>query len=755
MSQSAEASTSSDVPTKEEELPESSTFTLQIVSPNSDPLSFPRLPVTTTVKQLKAKIRDALPAKPIDEHQRIIYRGRMLASETTTMMEVFGSEALAIQEPQNLHLVLRQTAPDAPAPTSSTPPIIAGPRVPPPTIPHLPPVPQLLVPQLLNRPQSTPAVPAPGMPGMQAQQPLPGFQQMQQAGALQQMQHLHNVMAQRLQRLQQETQRLHQEMGMLEARTQGRPAPTLFNSQQPHLGQNPVAHPQGLFQMPQAPHVQMQQTLQNLINQQQRERAAEGRHGAQDAGTNAPHSHPSQPPSGRASPSLHRPDHTTTYTREGIGPNGERFHITVNETTTTLPLQQPHQHHVHGGQQANPALDIQAILRNADRFMATQGAQNNMQRSASNPIPAPASSAAPGITRPGTPGTIPNPTTTTNNSPSTSIILNPHQNANVQAGATTSLHPSDPTVYILSSPSGPRALLVNNAETYYTPRQSRRHSPVGPPGQAIRAAVGLPEFRNRPAGRAARHNQRHPNDNPLEPVNAGHAHANPGAGALAAQIGPILWLVVRLVGFVWFFTSGNTSWTRWLLVSGCAFLVFLFNTGIFNGVAETVWGPVRRHLENLIPLGPAPVVPGAQPAAPAPAAPDAVAEPEGRRRRAPEPDPAQVAARLLEQRRQEDRSWLMAQFRRAEHALLLFLASLVPGVGERHIAAREAEANAVEAERQRLIQEAEAANAAENAENGEGTTAAIDNGGENGENGENQTNQDEGVAAPPPPLIEV
>ncbi|CZR69125.1 uncharacterized protein PAC_19025 [Phialocephala subalpina] len=52
-------------------------------------------------------------------------------------------------------------------------------------------------------------------------------------------------------------------------------------------------NPQGLFQVPQAPHVQMQQTLQNLINQQQRERAAEGRHGAQDAGTNAPNSHSS------------------------------------------------------------------------------------------------------------------------------------------------------------------------------------------------------------------------------------------------------------------------------------------------------------------------------------------------------------------------------------------------------------------------------------------------------------------------------
>lgn len=542
---------------------------------------------------------------------------------------------------------------------------------------------------------------------------------------------------------------------MLETRTQGRPAQALFNVQQGPLGQNTMAYPQGLFRMPPAP-PHMPQTLQNLINQQQRERAAEGRHGAQDASTNAPHSHPTpQTSSGRASPSLHRPDHTTTYTREGVGPNGERFHITVNETTTTLPMQQPHHHHHHAGPHATPALDIQAVLRNADRFMAIQNAQNNMQRSASNPIPSQGSSTntAPGNAQPGTVGTP----ATTNSSPSTSMILNSNQNTAPQASSALSslASPSEPTVYILSSPSGPRALLVNNSETFFTPRQSRRHhSPAGAQGQIIRAPVGLPEFRNRPAGRAGRRNPRNVNDNPPRAVNA--PHANPGAGALAAQIGPLLWLVVRLVGFVWFFTSGNPSWTRWLMVSGLAFLVFLFNTGIFNGAAEQVWGPVRRHLEGLIPLGPTP--------APAPAArdaaqvgPDPAADEAAARRRRAEPDPAQVAARLLEQRRQADRGWLMEQFRRAEHSLLLFLASLVPGVGERHIAAREAEANAAEAERQRLAQAAEAANTAENvdntgASNVDGTAAATEN--VDG-NEENQANQQEPAAAPAQPLIEV
>ena len=126
---------------------------------------------------------------------------------------------------------------------------------------------------------------------------------------------MQNVMAQRLQQLQRETQRLHQEMTLLEQRTRTQGAPgSLFNGQQP----SPLVPPQGLFRPPPA----VPATLQNLINQQQRERAAEGRQGAQDTG--ATPFGPAPSTSGRASPNVHRPDHTTTYTREGIGPNGER-----------------------------------------------------------------------------------------------------------------------------------------------------------------------------------------------------------------------------------------------------------------------------------------------------------------------------------------------------------------------------------------------------------------------------------------------
>ena len=97
MSEPTGASAASDAPTREEEGSQSLSFTLQIISPSigvSGPLSFPLLPATTTVKQLKARIRDALPSKPVDESQRLIHRGRMLAREMETMLEIFGQETV-------------------------------------------------------------------------------------------------------------------------------------------------------------------------------------------------------------------------------------------------------------------------------------------------------------------------------------------------------------------------------------------------------------------------------------------------------------------------------------------------------------------------------------------------------------------------------------------------------------------------------------------------------------------------------------
>lgn len=97
MSQSLENPAGNDVPTKDEEQQNLSTFTLSIVSPSvevASPLTFPQLLATTTVEELKAKIRDVVESKPTDSAQRLIHRGRMLERGSQTMLEVFGQESV-------------------------------------------------------------------------------------------------------------------------------------------------------------------------------------------------------------------------------------------------------------------------------------------------------------------------------------------------------------------------------------------------------------------------------------------------------------------------------------------------------------------------------------------------------------------------------------------------------------------------------------------------------------------------------------
>lgn len=98
MSQSQALPAGIDAQTRNGELPEPLSFTLIIVSPSvgvSSPLTFASLPATTTVRQLKAKIRDSTTSKPANDRQRLIYRGRLLGREAETMLEVFGQETVS------------------------------------------------------------------------------------------------------------------------------------------------------------------------------------------------------------------------------------------------------------------------------------------------------------------------------------------------------------------------------------------------------------------------------------------------------------------------------------------------------------------------------------------------------------------------------------------------------------------------------------------------------------------------------------
>lgn len=84
----------------------SPTFTLQIISPSVNvpqPLQLTGLSATTTVRQLKEKIRNAIESRPGDSAQRLIHRGRLLSKDDDTMKDVFGEDAVSILDTPSLH----------------------------------------------------------------------------------------------------------------------------------------------------------------------------------------------------------------------------------------------------------------------------------------------------------------------------------------------------------------------------------------------------------------------------------------------------------------------------------------------------------------------------------------------------------------------------------------------------------------------------------------------------------------------------
>ena len=153
---------------------------------------------------------------------------------------------------------------------------------------------------------------------------------------------------------------------------------------------------------------------------------------------------------------------------------------------------------------------------------------------------------------------------------------------------------------------------------------------------------------------------------------------------LLLPLGGHLWLFIRLLGFVFFFTGGS-GWRRIATIFLGSAVVFIAQAGFLSGLREAAWGPVRRHLDGLLPLADVPAQRVRQADA------DAVVG-EGRENTAA--DPAAMVARLVHEREHRPRGWFIGRVRDVERALVIFLASLVPGIGERHIAARDAAAAA-------------------------------------------------------------
>ncbi|CAK7274572.1 hypothetical protein SEPCBS57363_006232 [Sporothrix epigloea] len=207
---------------------------------------------------------------------------------------------------------------------------------------------------------------------------------------------------------------------------------------------------------------------------------------------------------------------------------------------------------------------------------------------------------------------------------------------------------------------------------------------------------------------------------------------NPGAGAVAAMW-PYVWLLVRLTIFVWWFTTPTASWTRWTTVIMVAIFLFVFNTGVLDEAFNQALAPVRAHFDGFI-HGPnaagvavqhegvdgqagraAPETqnvpaPTEQPTGQA-AATSETADESVHHAVAAEPDPYAAAARLVAERRRNNGRRLMSFARWLERAGIMFIASLAPGIAERHVALAEERDRE---ERRRLQEAAEAQVHAEN-----------------------------------------
>ena len=136
-----------------------------------------------------------------------------------------------------------------------------------------------------------------------------------------------------------------------------------------------------------------------------------------------------------------------------------------------------------------------------------------------------------------------------------------------------------------------------------------------------------------------------------------------GPAAAAAQdddifrvilgLGGHLWLLVRLFGFFYLFTSG-APWSRTILIGLATILVFLAQNRALRPFLDAVWVPFRRHIEDLV------------------------------------QEDAELASGAGEGNApavQDTTAW--ARMRRTERTVVLFFASVLPGIGERRIAARE------------------------------------------------------------------
>ena len=78
---------------------EEQSLNLKILSPSpgvEGGVNLADIPASTTIKELRSRIQDAVPSKPATDRMRLIYRGRVVANDADTLSNIFGAESVRV-----------------------------------------------------------------------------------------------------------------------------------------------------------------------------------------------------------------------------------------------------------------------------------------------------------------------------------------------------------------------------------------------------------------------------------------------------------------------------------------------------------------------------------------------------------------------------------------------------------------------------------------------------------------------------------
>ncbi|KAH0565293.1 hypothetical protein GP486_001313 [Trichoglossum hirsutum] len=710
-----------------------SSISISILSPSAElphQLVFPCVSIASTVGDLKRRIRDAVPSKPELERLRLIHRGRMLSRDTDTMLDVFGPTAIDDSSAKSLHLVLRPLVSD---PSTSGPPNSSlGRRSPNPTLPRFTPAPhgqarggaltEPLDHNLLEHNRGVlrtrPAgygqmnnLPAPLAPeGTINGQPTPTFaryvthqQQMRTSGEMAGLQ-----------------------PGAIPAT--GNPDwPNNHDASQtnhvapegPPSGQNPLTPGAsgGFTRTHTGPHrwhttVNYSTVTIPSVGHATARVGSTSRMGStipQNVGPGAIAGMP-------GIPGFH--DLSALLAAAAAGQaaaistqHGFPVFPGLPTAANQVPLNTAARSH---SPQVSNELDLSLAQVNQLRDQINALRQRLSSRLGSSLPRSDNTSSSDeqlrsSVLRPTTTIRFPSPedssrsdTHTAPTASNTHSSINPSDQASILRTEPQGVNPNittplefrrspDPVAYILFSSSGPHALVVSPYGLYSSgvPRNhnvQRAVEHIHGNQQSNEPHLPDPE-RHRGVPQAAhQNNQRRPNLRARVAENGiPFVRLLQGLAPLGANI----WLIARLIGFVVLFT-GNSSWQRTILLALGATAVFLVQTGVLEPVIELVWGPVRRHIESVLLSADRRRTPDATRNAQNADAGDNEVEHTRPQEQLQRPEPENAAARLVREHQQRQRTWVFEVIRAMERAIILFIASLVPGIGERHIAELDA-----------------------------------------------------------------